>query len=170
VKVEEVVPLLILGLALLSRREEVRPEERPPERPRPPELPTPPAPPGPPTPPTLPTLPSPTPPKPPEVPAPRIEELVRERERAMLPPSPPKTTADIARQILEQASKSVWQSNPEVAQRVQSAIDQVRQRLEEELRRVPPKEYVPTPPTPSPPPRRVPEVLPVPVIGVREVE
>jgi hypothetical protein len=144
VKVEEVVPLLILGLALLGRR-----EERPPERPRPPELPTPPAPP---TPPTLPT--PPTPPKPQEV------------------PTPPKTV-DIARQILEQASRSVWRSNPEVAQRVQSAIDQVKQRLEEVLRRVPPKEYVPTPPTPPPPvapPRGVPEVLPVPVIGVREIE
>jgi len=123
VKVEEVVPLLVLGLALLSRREEVRP----------------------------------TAPAPPE----------REEERPTVP-TPPESSTDIARQILEKASESVWKTNPEVAQRVQSAIDQVKARLEEELRRAPPKEYVPTPPVA--PPRRVPEVLPVPVVGVREVE
>ena len=154
---EEVVPLLVLGLALLSRREEVRPTApAPPKREE--ERPTVPAPPPP------PRIEVPVPPTPPEVP--RIPE--KEKRPAVPPTAPPKSSVDIARQILEKASESVWKTNPEVAQRVQSAIDQVKARLEEELRRAPPKEYVPTPPVV--PPRRVPEVLPVPVVGVREVE
>ena len=107
-KVEEVVPLLVLGLALLSRREEVRP----------------------------------TAPAPPE----------REEERPTVP-TPPESSTDIARQILEKASESVWRANPEVAQRVQSAIDQVKARLEElERRQAIPVPVLPPGAKPGPPP------------------
>jgi type IV secretory pathway VirB10-like protein len=148
VKVEEVAPLLILGLALLSRRK----EERPPEEVVPPPMPPVPKPPE--------VAPPPTPPMPP--PPPRPPEV--------LPPPPPQTTIDLARQILERASEVTWRSDPEVTQRVQSAIDQVKARLEEELKRIRLEVYLEEhAPPPVPSPRGVPEVLPVPV-GVREIE